>query len=242
MEYKYVRDRENYEDFSSGKVLYSAHGITSFPVRLASEIYQRCQYFLTQKGINEPYSLYDPCCGGAYLLTVIGFLHGKTINRICASDISHDAIDIASKNLSLLSPSGLLKRIEQIEQMYNLYGKQSHSEALQSAIRLKNRLENKQIQIETVCFQADISGDLKSKFADCGDVNIVITDVPYGNMVQWQGDSSIQIILDNIYSVINKQCVVAIVADKGQKIKHDLYKRLDYFKVGKRHVAILAPL
>ncbi|WP_420833076.1 hypothetical protein [Shimazuella soli] len=51
-----------------------------------------------------------------------------------------------------------------------------------------------------------------------------------------------QILLTNIYSIVSKQGIVAVCADKAQKIKHNLYKHLDYFKVGKRHIAILAPL
>jgi 16S rRNA G966 N2-methylase RsmD len=242
MKYKYEKNKNNYEDFSSGRVLYNASGLTAFPVRLASEIFQRCQYFLKKEGINKPYSLYDPCCGGAYLLTVLGFLHGEAINKIYASDINHTAIEIATKNLSLLNQTGLLERIKLIEQLYSLYSKKSHSNALISASHLQKMLEQKQIQIETTCFQGDISLDLKSQIGNTADFDIIITDIPYGNIAKWQSNSSIQILLTNIYSIVSKQGIVAISADKAQKIKHNLYKRLDYFKVGKRHIAILAPL
>jgi 23S rRNA (guanine2535-N1)-methyltransferase len=41
MEYRYTAERQNYEDFASGRVLYNQKGTTAFPVRLASELYQR---------------------------------------------------------------------------------------------------------------------------------------------------------------------------------------------------------
>lgn len=81
MEYLFEKSKKNYEDLASGNVLYNAQGIASFPVRLTSEIIQRCFDLLQKKGGIRPYSMYDPCCGGAYLLTVIGFLHGDIFHE-----------------------------------------------------------------------------------------------------------------------------------------------------------------
>lgn len=41
MEYKYIKN-QNYEDFSSGRVLYHVGGNPTFPIRLSLEIYERC--------------------------------------------------------------------------------------------------------------------------------------------------------------------------------------------------------
>lgn len=38
MQYKYC-DHENFEDYASGRVLYSAEGVANFPVRLVNEIF-----------------------------------------------------------------------------------------------------------------------------------------------------------------------------------------------------------
>lgn len=65
MNYRYAIENKNYEDYASGRVFYSQKGTTSFPVRLASEIYQLCKSILIDQGVNRPYVLYDPCCGGA---------------------------------------------------------------------------------------------------------------------------------------------------------------------------------
>ena len=44
MTYKFAVNKLNYEDLSSGRVLYNAPGLTGFPVRLVDEIVQRCLY------------------------------------------------------------------------------------------------------------------------------------------------------------------------------------------------------
>lgn len=65
MSYMFEMEDKNYEDFASGRVLYNQHGTTSFPARLGSEIFLRCEQFLYKAGVDGPYSIYDPCCGGA---------------------------------------------------------------------------------------------------------------------------------------------------------------------------------
>ena len=55
MEYKFANEHANYADLASGHVFYSLPGHPAFPVRLASEIYQRC---LALRGTGN-LSLYD---------------------------------------------------------------------------------------------------------------------------------------------------------------------------------------
>ena len=62
----------NYEDFASGRVIYGAKGIPNFPVRLIAEIFGRA---LKASGKKDRLYVYDPCCGGAYSLTIIGFFY-----------------------------------------------------------------------------------------------------------------------------------------------------------------------
>ena len=54
MSYKFAITDENYEDFASGRVLFNQHGTTAFPVRLASEIFQRCEHILETSGVISP--------------------------------------------------------------------------------------------------------------------------------------------------------------------------------------------
>lgn len=245
MNYKFALENKNYEDFSSGRVLYNQQGTTSFPVRLGSEIFQQCVEFLVKQGIDKPYTLYDPCCGGAYLLTSLGYLHGEQISKIYASDIDEKIIPLAEKNLSLLSVVGLNERIKQIEKMFEDYGKESHTEALQSAARLKKILEGQNKCIETNCFVADITEavGLEQKVSA---VDIIITDLPYGDIVQWGGteseDEAITKLLDNLLKVLANISIVAVVSKKKTKVKHEGYKKVEQFNIGKRQVTFLRPL
>src|SRR2546421_8643108 len=57
-----------YTTLFRSRVLYGGPGSSAFPVRLASEIFQRCRSRLAHQGAPPPYTLYDPCCGEGYLL------------------------------------------------------------------------------------------------------------------------------------------------------------------------------
>jgi 23S rRNA (guanine2535-N1)-methyltransferase len=53
----------------------------------------------------------------------------------------------------------------------------------------------------------------------------------------------IQALFDNAYSAINNSCsIVAVIADKNQKLQHERFKRIQYFKIGKRQIAFFEPL
>ena len=152
MVYKYCENR-NFEDLASGKVIVHKAGYPNFPVRLAQEIFSRCLHHL-----DDPDSvcIYDPCCGGGYLLTVLGFLNYERIKTIIASDISDDAIQLANENLSLLNKNGLKQRIRQINDLLSLHNKNSHIEALNSATNLMGILANSTHEIECKVFKTDI--------------------------------------------------------------------------------------
>ena len=74
--------------------------------------------------------------------------------------------------------------------------------------------------------------------------DIVITDVPYGNLVSWQGagQDPINVLIENLMPILKPESVVAICSDKRQKIKVENYKRLERQRVGKRKFEILTPL
>ena len=48
--------------------------------------------------------------------------------------------------------------------------------------------------------------------------------------------------LDSLLGVLSESSIVAIVSDKGQKVSHEGYQRLERFQVGKRRVIILKPI
>src|SRR5690349_8686028 len=115
MQYKYERESLDYSDFASGRVFYSLPGHPAFPIRLASEVFQRCMAHREKLYKDStPCTLYDPCCGAAYHLSVLGYLHGKLIREIIGSDIHEKAVAIAKHNLDLLNVAGLDQRINEI--------------------------------------------------------------------------------------------------------------------------------
>lgn len=250
MPYHYATDPEDYSDYASGRVLYSLPGHPAFPVRLVSEMFQRCTAALVDNGLSGPYKLYDPCCGGAYHLTTLGYLHWDAIGAILASDVSTDAVDLARRNLGLLTPEGLGARTTEIEEMLAAYGKDSHAAALESAARLRTRMDVGLYRhpIKLDVFQADAT--VTASMVDGlngADIDIVLTDVPYGDTSSWQLSEAsaaadappLWQMLDALTSVITTRTVIAIATQKRQKARHPAYRRLDRFNLGKRRVTVL---
>ena len=102
MEYRFTADRD-WSDFSNGRVLRGRPGQPAFPVRLANEIFQLSAEACEKIGHVKPFTIYDPCCGGGYSLTVIGLLNAASVANVLASDVNETALEIAEKNL-LCSP------------------------------------------------------------------------------------------------------------------------------------------
>lgn len=230
MVYKFCENR-NFEDLASGKVIFHRAGYPNFPVRLAQEIFGRCLYHLDNP---DEVCIYDPCCGGGYLLTVLGFLNFNKIKTIMASDISDDAIQLASENLSLLDKNGLRQRIQQINRLMSLHNKNSHIEALNSAANLLDILINSTHEIERKVFKTDILSDYPLDNRNFK-ADIIFTDVPYGNLVEWQNGNKDNInLLDQLLPVTKEKTVVAICSDKSQKFQSDHFRKVEKQVIGKR--------
>lgn len=235
MEYKYGKN-ENYEDYASGRVIYSDQGITNFPVRLAIEIFGRCLSYLEKE---TEITVYDPCCGGAYLLTILGYHYHEVICKIVGSDIDEAALDTAARNLGLLTPQGLSKRKKELEQFYQQYQKQSHKEALESISRFETLPMGNTIQVDL--FHQDCLKPIEHTI--CPD--IIITDVPYGELVEWgsQGENHINLMMDRLYEIASKDTILAVCSNKKQKIVNDnKWKRLEKQNVGKRKFELFQKL
>jgi 16S rRNA G966 N2-methylase RsmD len=251
MQYKYAKEQLDYSNFSSGRVFYSLRGHPAFPVRLASEIFQRCLAHRTALyGSTSPCTLYDPCCGAAYQLSVLGFLHGEHIQKVIGSDIDEKAVSIAARNLGLLQQEGLDERIYELLRMFEQFGKESHREALQSATVLKEKLSalTETRTFETRVFRASATDrQTISRHIEPKSVDIVFTDIPYGRHSQWreadfEGHASpLTSMLDALLEILSPSSIVAISSDKQQKAMHEHYERVEHFQVGKRRIVILKP-
>lgn len=229
MEYIYCENK-NYEDYASGHVLYGGKGIPNFPVRLLNEIFGRCQSYIGKK---ENLTVYDPCCGGGYSLTVLGFFHPDAIGKLYGSDVEEEMVLCAKKNTSLLSYEGLEKRMAEIESLYKQYQKESHKKALESGKKLKEALKR---EIAADIFVADCTKELPQIQPD-----IIITDVPYGNLVTWKEEESLSVdkMLEQLAGIACEDTILAVCMDKRQKINSSKWKRLEKQNIGKRKFEIL---
>lgn len=235
-----MKQKENFEDYSSGRVLYGAPGATNFPVRLANEIFQQCIEYLSKKGKSNEYIMYDPFCGAGYMLTVLGLIHGSKIQKIFGSDTDKTILEFAAKNLSLLSVEGIDNRISELKEFIQQYGKTSHKEALESAETLKSNVILHQIKTELFKYNITDDSHLLEKISK---IDLLITDLPYGKLTSYsglqEGINPVQILLDKIKSRLTATSIVVIVSDKKQKILHKGYVCLKKFKVGKRKIIFL---
>ena len=252
MQYKYAKASPDYSDFASGRVFYGLPGHPAFPVRLASEIFQRC---VTSREViyknSTPCTLYDPCCGAAYHLSVLAYLHREHIREVIGSDIDEKAVALAKRNLQLLSIAGLDKRISEISRMFELYNKDSHQDALKSAYILKNRLAvlAEKHSLTTRVFQANATDSKTlSKNIKTESVDVVFTDVPYGQHSYWHDATSNELLdplgsmLNGLIGILSPSSIVAIVSDKQQKAYHKSFQRVEQFQIGKRRVVLLKPI
>jgi len=158
---------------------------------------------------------------------------------------------MAQQNLGLLSVNGLDKRISEISEMFRLYGKRSHKEALDSAHRLGHRIGTlaEEYPLETRAFQASAldRGVLLENLKGVT-VDVVFVDVPYGLHSEWRNadsgfelDNSLWRMLNALLDVLVPTSVVAVVSEKRQKASHEGYQRIEHFQVGKRRVVLLKP-
>jgi 23S rRNA (guanine2535-N1)-methyltransferase len=249
MQYRYVKEQLDYSDLASGRVFHSLPRHPAFPVRLASEIFQRCM--ARRETIYKTSTrcvLYDPCCGAAYHLSVLAYLHREHIQEVIGSDVDETAVALAKRNLALVSIAGLDKRIIEISAMFERYGKASHKDALSSAqvLRRNSLALARKYPVSTRVFRANAT-ESKEIFNNIGaeSVDIVFTDVPYGQLSDWyssEGIDPIEAILDVLRNVLSRSSLVAITSDKRQKVSHEKYQRIEHFQIGKRRVVILKPI
>lgn len=229
--------KENFEDYSSGRVLIGANGASNFPVRLISEIFLRSVYILQKSGVLGPCTIWDPFCGAGYALTVLGFIHPNLVKKIYASDVSEEMVSLALQNLALLTKSGLSERKSQLEKMFTLHGKASHKEALESLARLEKKIER---EVSFSVFQYDVFSGVSP--SESRDVDLMIFDLPYGRLSDWKSAShedAAGLFLKKLKAIVSEKTLVCVVANKKQDIPTDGWKKVSSFKVGLRKVLFL---
>ncbi|MBE7528790.1 MAG: hypothetical protein HS099_03530 [Ardenticatenaceae bacterium] len=151
--------------------------------------------------------------------------------------------------LVVMTAVGLNNRIAEIEALQTNYGKVAHAEALQSAARLQQQLQQNLAHhpIATHLFPANAlrPDELQQKLTGQS-IDLVIADVPYGRRANWQGVTTdttdpLWRLLDSLLGVLSPHTLMAIAANKSQMCNHDQYTRWGKFQVGKRCVFLLQP-
>ncbi|WP_430788723.1 rRNA methyltransferase [Actinoplanes sp. G11-F43] len=239
MSYRFATTAANYADLASGSVLQSAPGHPAFPVRLASEMFQRgC----AAAGMSGPVTVWDPCCGSGYLLTVLGFQHRERLSAAIGSDIDENAVALARRNFSLLTADGLRARTAELSDLATRFGKPSHAGAVEAAGRLTRRLTAGGGDLLSSANVADALDPVQLAVALGGNrPQVVLTDVPYGEQTVWQGDQAdagIAGMLTAVAAVLPPEAVI-VVAVRGRKVPLDNLRPIEKFRVGTRAVALL---
>lgn len=211
MDFKYVITDQNYEKYSAWRVLYGAHGAAPFPVRLIDEIFQRACELL---GSAHNLKLYDPCVWSGYMMTIIWLLHWWMIEALDWSDIDEKMIEVAKKNLGLLSVVWMQKRIEELKEYVKLYGKQSHVDTIKDAELLLEWVSKLQHNIQTQCRVQDIDTIKTDTTYD-----MVITDLPYGNLTSLHWNVDLHEVIEKLWSVLREWGVLVLVSDKKQHFR-----------------------
>lgn len=235
--YRYATEKRNHEDLASGSVLRSAPGLPAFPVRLASEVLQQA---LAVRDDPRPAVVWDPCCGGGYLLAVLGILHRERIAALVGSDVDDGVLAVARANVGLLSQTALTARAAELSAMAKRYGKAGHGAAVDAASRIRCALAAAGGDLPGAVVRADvfnreqIAGIVAEHAPD-----IAVIDVPYGEQVEWQGSGGVPGMLASLFGVLPPAAVVAVVA-RGRVVPAGGFRPVRTLRVGHRAVAVFS--
>ncbi|MFK3981017.1 rRNA methyltransferase [Micromonospora sp. NPDC050397] len=219
MTYRFVTERHDYSDLASGAVLRSAPGHPGFPVRLASEVFLRAWHALGQP---RPLTVWDPCCGSGYLLTVLGLLHRDKIAGLVASDIADGPLRLARANLALLSAEGMRERRAELEELARRFGRPSHGESAEAAQRLQELLAQGGGDLPCLVGRADVLDrqQVAALLTASPPPGLVLTDLPYGEQTSWLGsrpEEGIPGLLETLVSALPADTMVALTT-RGRRV------------------------
>lgn len=165
MRYLFASERRDYSDYASDHVFMGRPGHPAFPLRLASELFQRCR---RAPGRDGSVCALRPVLRGR--LSTLAYLHWHEIDQVIGSDIDEEALVLAARNLSLLRLEGLDRRIEDLAAMRAAYGKASPAAALEHAGVLRQRLaalnETHRVEAHLLCADATDGQALRNQLMD----------------------------------------------------------------------------
>jgi hypothetical protein len=230
--YLHATARRDYGDLASGHVLRSAPGYPAFPVRLAEELFLRAAGYL-----DGPIRLWDPCCGSGYLATVVGLLHRERLAGVRCTDIDPGAVELAGRNLALLTGAGLAERERELRDRAERFGKPGYLDAAESAIRLATRLRAAGGDLEVSTAVVDLFAP------EAYEADLVIGDVPYGVQTTWRGATPaegdpVAAAVRSLCAALPARAVVALCAPGRRVELGDLPVR-QRFRLGNRAAVLV---
>ena len=117
--------------------------------------------------------------------------------------------------------------------MIAAFNKQSHIEARNSAMVLKGMISN---EIKYKVFGCDALKTIDLEIQP----DIIITDVPYGNLVNWNDNegNAVDRLLDSLYEICSSDTVIGLCLNKQQRVRNEKFMRLERQQIGKRRFEI----
>lgn len=234
MVYRYATEQKDHSALASGNVLRSAPGFPGFPVRLASELFQRSLAHTRTGSV----SLWDPCCGSGYLVTVLGLLHRDRLTRVRASDVDAEAVALAARNLELLTADGLAEREEELRRAARDFGRVEFVERAETARGLAQGLAAAGGDLLHASWCADVF-----ELTEHVDADLVVTDVPYGELTSWEGaapqEEPLRAMLESLGRVLPEHAVVVVTARTRRIALPEGVRALERVKVGNRAAALV---
>lgn len=171
-------DDASYEDVGGGVVLHSAPGHPGFPSRLALELFARAQAITGKERVG----LWDPLCGAGGIVATVALLRPSALTRVLATDVDPDAVRLAEKNLALIPDAGLLARRGE------LAARGADPRRLASVDRLR-AIPGRSDALRADAATADVTDPTAVAALDLDGIDVVLTDLPYGQQTGWASES-----------------------------------------------------
>ena len=229
----------NLEHLASGVVIHSAPGLVACPVGVALAAYEAARAQLERLGAHPPYALFDPCAGGGYLLTVLGLSLGAQVRALYAADIDARACEFAQKNLLLCTRQGMERRRDELASRVAEFGKDSHKIALGHAERFLSPSQTMHEDPRVLVMRGDALH--ASSVALPEQVSMVITEIPYGEQSQWQGDhgtANVAKLFTALHPKLAEPSVIAVISRKKESFAGIENVRLQKLTVATRQITV----
>jgi 23S rRNA (guanine2535-N1)-methyltransferase len=226
-------------DLASGSVLHSAPGYPALPVRLGQELFMRAAAHVPA---GTACALWDPCCGSGYLATALALLNRDRLRQVTCSDISAPAVELAGRNLTLLTHAGLAERAAELRSRAERFGKPALLDSAAAADRLGVRLEESGGDLPTRTEVGDVFDP--ASFTTPPIADLVVTDVPYDRQTSWQGKLPAQgdpvtALLDSLRAMLPGHAVVVVCARTRKITLGRAIRVLERVRVGHRAAIVV---